>query len=361
MNEKAVEVVAGLIWAQDRFMICQRPPHKARGLLWEFPGGKVEPGETKPEALVRECREELAVTLAVGSVFMDVLHEYPDITVHLSLFLARIAQGTPKKLEHTDIRWILPAGIPDFDFCPADEAILARIRAVYEAPELRTLRDRLTALQETKNGDFVSRLIPGLPRDRILGARTPDLRRLAKETADTEDAAAFLAALPHLYHEENLLHALLLSRIRDYDAALAALEAFLPWVDNWAVCDALRPAPFRRTPAALPAQLQAWLQSDRPYTVRFALECLMTYYLGDAFEPRYLDWAADLRSDEYYVNMMTAWYLATALIDHWDETLPLLTARRLDPRTHSKTIQKALESRRIPEERKSFLRTLRTP
>ena len=358
MDPKAVEVVAGLIWDGDRFMICQRPPHKARGLLWEFPGGKVEPGETKEQALVRECREELDVTLAVGSVFMDVLHEYPDITVHLSLFLARIAEGTPKRLEHADIRWIRPAGIPDFDFCPADEAILARIRAVYEAPGVTTLRERLLALRETKNGDFVSRLIPGFPRDRILGARTPDLRRLAKE-ADPKDAAAFLAALPHLYHEENLLHALLLSRIRDYDAAVGALAAFLPWVDNWAVCDSLRPAAFRRHPAPLPAQLQAWLQSAHPYTVRFALECLMTYYLDDAFEPRYLDWAASLRSEAYYVNMMTAWYLATALVGHWDETLALLTARRLETWTHNKTIQKALESRRIPEDRKNLLRGLR--
>ena len=358
MDPKAVEVVAGLIWDGERFMICQRPPHKARGLLWEFPGGKVEPGETKEQALVRECREELDVTLAVGSVFMDVLHEYPDITVHLSLFLARIAGGSPKRLEHCDIRWILPSGIPDFDFCPADEAIRARIRAVYEAPGVMSLRERLLTLQETKNGDFVSRLIPGFPRDRILGARTPDLRRLAKE-ADPRDAAAFLAALPHLYHEENLLHALLLSRIRDYDAAVRALEAFLPWVDNWAVCDTLRPAAFRQHPAPLPAQLQSWLQSSHPYTVRFALECLMTYYLDDAFEPRHLDWAAALRSDEYYVNMMTAWYLATALVDHWDETLALLTARRLETWTHNMTIRKALESRRIPEDRKKLLRTLR--
>ncbi len=126
-----VEVVAALIWDKDRFLICQRPAHKARGLLWEFVGGKIEPGETPPEALIRECREELAITLSVGDIFMEVLHEYPDITVHLTLFYAAIADGIPQKLEHNDIRWITPAQIPDYDFCPADEEILRRIREVY--------------------------------------------------------------------------------------------------------------------------------------------------------------------------------------------------------------------------------------
>lgn len=121
------EVVAALIWDKNKFMICQRPAHKARGLLWEFVGGKVEPGETKEQALVRECREELAVTLAVGDVFMDVTHEYPDLTVHLTLFNAVIAEGTPQKLEHNDIRWITVDEIPAYAFCPADEAILTRL------------------------------------------------------------------------------------------------------------------------------------------------------------------------------------------------------------------------------------------
>ena len=127
-----VEVVAALIWDGDRFMICQRPAHKARGLLWEFVGGKVEPGETPAEALVRECREELAVIVAVGDVFMDVTHEYPDITVHLTLFHANIAHGIPQKLEHNDIQWITPSEISNYEFCPADEEILARICEVYE-------------------------------------------------------------------------------------------------------------------------------------------------------------------------------------------------------------------------------------
>lgn len=122
------EVVAALIWDGDRFLICQRPAHKARGLLWEFVGGKVEPGETKEDALIRECREELDITLSVGDVFMEVTHEYPDLTVHLTLFHARIAKGVPKKLEHVDLQWITPAEIGKFDFCPADEEILERLK-----------------------------------------------------------------------------------------------------------------------------------------------------------------------------------------------------------------------------------------
>ena len=127
-----VEVVAALVWNKNKFMICQRPTHKARALLWEFVGGKVEPGETKEQALIRECREELAVTLSVGDIFMGVVHEYPDLTVHLTLFNATIAEGEPQKLEHNDIQWITPSEIPNYAFCPADEEILARICEVYK-------------------------------------------------------------------------------------------------------------------------------------------------------------------------------------------------------------------------------------
>ena len=131
MRFNMVEVVAALVWDKDKFMICQRPAHKARALLWEFVGGKVEPGETKEQALIRECQEELAITLSVGDVFMDVVHEYPDITVHLTLFNATISKGIPQKLEHNDIQWIAPAEIPQYDFCPADVEILAKIQTSF--------------------------------------------------------------------------------------------------------------------------------------------------------------------------------------------------------------------------------------
>lgn len=131
MELKITEVVAALIWDRDRFLICQRPAHKARGLLWEFVGGKVEPGETKPQALIRECQEELGITLAVGDAFMDVVHEYPDLTVHLTLFHTTISDGIPQKLEHNDIRWITSEEIQQYEFCPADVAILEELRRVF--------------------------------------------------------------------------------------------------------------------------------------------------------------------------------------------------------------------------------------
>ena len=130
------EVAAALIWDKDKFLICQRPAHKARALLWEFAGGKVEPGESKEQALFRECKEELAVTLSVGDVFMDVVHEYPDVTVRLTLFNATIDEGTPQKLEHNDIRWITPAEIPNYKFCPADEELLKKITEVYSSQDI---------------------------------------------------------------------------------------------------------------------------------------------------------------------------------------------------------------------------------
>ena len=137
MRADMVEVVAALIWDNDKFMICQRPKHKARGLLWEFVGGKVEPGETKEQALIRECQEELDVTLSVGDVFTDVVHEYPDITVHLTLFNATIAEGIPQKLEHNDIQWIKASQIPQYDFCPADRVILKQISTVFASAKLK--------------------------------------------------------------------------------------------------------------------------------------------------------------------------------------------------------------------------------
>ena len=154
-----VEVVAALIWDKDKFMICQRPAHKARGLLWEFVGGKVEPGVTKEQALIRECQEELAITLSVGDVFMDVVHEYPDINVHLTLFNATIAEGVPQKLEHNEIKWITPAEIPNYDFCPADEEILEKIKTVFRGDFMPNMNwSKLNSLQLGRYAEYYAKM-----------------------------------------------------------------------------------------------------------------------------------------------------------------------------------------------------------
>ena len=218
------------------------------------------------------------------------------------------------------------------------------------------IRARLFEMQDVQYREFTAKLIPTVSPERIIGVRTPDLRKYAAELSRTEDAAVFMAALPHRYHEENTLHGFLIERIADYDACVAALDAFLPYVDNWATCDSIRPRCFRRNLSRLIGEIRRWMASEQTYTIRFGIEMLMCHYLDAAFDPVYLDWVADLRSEEYYVNMMIAWFFATALAKQWDAALPVIEARRLDPWVHNKAIQKAVESYRIPADRKNLLR-----
>lgn len=225
--------------------------------------------------------------------------------------------------------------------------------------ETECIRARLFALQDEGYRAFHSRLMPTVPPETVIGVRVPALRRLAKQLAGTPQAEAFLQELPHIYYEENNLHAFLLESIRDYDAALAATEKFLPYIDNWATCDSFCPKVFAKHKEDLLPVLRRWMASDHPYTVRYGMEMLMRYYLDEDFRPEHLAWAAAVHSGEYYINMMRAWYFATALAKQPEAALPWLTERRLDVWTHNKTIQKAVESSRIPAETKAFLRTLR--
>ena len=221
------------------------------------------------------------------------------------------------------------------------------------------LQEKLFALRDEGYRDFSSKLIPNVPSERVIGVRTPALRAFAKDFAKTPEAADFLRALPHFYLEENNLHAFLIERIRDYDACAAALDAFLPFVDNWAVCDCMNPPCLRKKPERLLADTRRRLDSGALYTRRFALRILMAHFLDGEFRPEVLDWAAQIETEEYYLRMMQAWFFATALAKRWDETLPYIEEHRLEPWTHNKAIQKALESFRVSEERKAYLRTLK--
>ena len=202
-------------------------------------------------------------------------------------------------------------------------------------------------------------LLPSLPPERVIGVRTPALRQYARQLTGSGEAAAFLAAAPHRYYEENNLHAFLLERERDFSAALAGVEAFLPYVDNWATCDMCSPGAFARHTGELLEPVRRWIGSGQTYTVRYGLGMLMRYYLDGSFRPEYLAWAGAVRSEEYYVRMMAAWYFATALAKQPQAAWPWVAEPRLDPWVRAKAVQKALESRRISPEQKQALRALR--
>lgn len=218
--------------------------------------------------------------------------------------------------------------------------------------------DRLAALAEPTYADFQAKLIPTVPRETVLGVRLPALRRLAKEIKGDE-ARAFLSELPHKTLEENLLHAILVGRERDFAAVIAELDAFLPFADNWAVTDILRPKVFARHAGEALPSIRRWLASPLPYVRRAAVGFLMAYYLDENFTPEVLALPAKIPQAEYYVGMEVAWFYATALAKRWDETLPYLAERRLPTWTHNKTIQKATESYRITPERKTYIKTLK--
>ena len=221
-----------------------------------------------------------------------------------------------------------------------------------------TVRGRLFELRDETNAAFMARLVPTLPPESVLGVRMPDCRALAKELCRMPDIGEFLTDLPHRYLDENNLHALILNEEKDCAAAVAAIDAFLPYVDNWATCDALRPKAFKKHPSALPDECRRWMRSGATYTVRFGIEMLMTHYLDESFRPEYLEEVSIIKSKEYYVNMMIAWYFATALAKQYEAAISYIEQRRLDQWTHNKTIRKAIESCRITEERKAYLRTL---
>jgi 3-methyladenine DNA glycosylase AlkD len=221
------------------------------------------------------------------------------------------------------------------------------------------IQEKLFALRDPQYGEFQRKLMPTVSPDAVIGVRTPELRKLAKALDGRPEAEEFLAALPHRYYEENNLHAFLIESSGDFRRTIGLLEAFLPYVDNWATCDSMSPKAFRKHPPELLPEIRRWIGSSETYTIRFGIEMLMNFYLDGEFRPEYLALVAALRSEEYYVNMMIAWFFATALAKQYDAALPYLKERRLASWTHNKTIQKAVESYRIPDERKAYLKSLR--
>ena len=225
------------------------------------------------------------------------------------------------------------------------------------------IQKALFAKQDLKYKEFQSKLMPTIAADSVIGVRTPDLRAIAKTFASHPDVEKFLSKLPHKYYDENQVHAFILSLMKDYDACVSHIDAFLPYVDNWATCDQMRPKVFAKAAnrEKLLKDARRWIEAPvtNVYTVRFGIETLMSFFLDDDFDPKYLKWVSKIRSEEYYLNMMVAWYFATALAKQYEATLPYIEKRMLDTWTHNKTIQKAIESYRITDEQKAYLKTLK--
>lgn len=224
---------------------------------------------------------------------------------------------------------------------------------------MSTVTGQLFALQDLEYREFQAKLIPTISKETVIGVRTPALRRLAGQLAGSEEAEEFLKELPHVYYEENNLHGCLIEKIKDYDRCIEALERFLPYVDNWATCDLMAPKILKEHKEELLKEIEKWIASGHTYTIRFGIGMLMKLYLDDNFSAEYVDRVAAVRSEEYYVNMMRAWYIATALAKQYDAVLPYLTGNRLDIWTHNKAIQKAVESYRITPKQKAELKRLK--
>ena len=223
----------------------------------------------------------------------------------------------------------------------------------------KEIRDELFLLQDEKYRDFQAKLIPTVDSETVIGVRTPELRSYARRLVKREDISGFLADLPHRYFDENQLHAFIISEIKDYDGCMEEVDHFLPYVDNWATCDQMSPEVFRKQRAELLDHIRVWIRSDETYTVRFAIRMLMDHFLDGDFTEEYPEMVAAVRSDEYYLNMMIAWYFATALAKQYEAAVPYIEKRRLDTWTHNKTIQKSVESYRITPEQKEYLKSLK--
>lgn len=224
---------------------------------------------------------------------------------------------------------------------------------------MKAITDSLMELKDEEYAGFHRKLIPNIPPEKVIGVRTPALRKLAKQISRESFCRDFLEELPHFYYDENQLHGFIVSDIKDFDECIEKLEAFLPYIDNWATCDQTSPKIFKKRKEDLMPYIYKWLESNHTYTIRFGIGMLMQHFLDEEFSTEYLDMVSGIQSEEYYVNMEIAWYMATALAKQWDATIPYIEQRKMDVWVHNKTIQKARESYRITKEQKEYLKGLK--
>ena len=224
---------------------------------------------------------------------------------------------------------------------------------------IKEIREALLNEKDVKYKDFQGSLIPGVDAEYFIGVRTPRLRAMAKEYAKNKDIQKFLDDLPHKYFDENQLHAFIISGMKDYDKCVEELEKFLPYVDNWATCDQMSPGIFKKHKKEILPLIDKWMKSGETYSIRFGIKMLMEHFLDDDFDIKYAKKVSKVKSEEYYVRMMVAWYMATALAKQYDAVLPIMEDKKMEAWTHNKAIQKAVESYRVSDEHKNYLKTLK--
>ena len=223
---------------------------------------------------------------------------------------------------------------------------------------MKAIIEELFRMQDKQYKKLQAKIIPNIDQNNIIGVRTPELKKYAKKLIK-EDYKSFLEELPHKYFDENQLHGFIISEIKDYNESLNYINKFLPYIDNWATCDQTSPKIFKKNTNKLINEIKIWIKSKETYTIRFGIGMLMQYYLDEEFKKEYLDIVAKIKSDEYYVNMMRAWFFATALAKQYEATIAYIENKKLDKWTHNKTVQKAIESYRVPLENKTYLKSLK--
>ena len=364
---KSIRVVAAMIRSVDEngtpvVFATQRGYGEYKD-WWEFPGGKIESGETPKEALIREIHEELDACITDLRYLTTVEYDYPAFHLSMDCFWCSLKEGHLVLLEHEAARWLPLDNLRQVNWLPADLLVIEAMEKDVIREELFRLQDvireELFRMQDVAYRDFQRKLIPTIAADTVIGVRTPALRQYAKKLAAQKNSQAFLEDLPHPFFDENQLHAFLISEIKDYERCMREVIRFLPFVDNWATCDQLSPKVFRKHKPELLEQIRVWLASDQTYTIRFGIGMLMQHFLDEDFDPAYPEMVSQIRSKEYYVNMMIAWYFATALAKQYERVLPYLEERKLDVWMHNKAIQKSVESYRITKEQKEYLKSLK--
>lgn len=343
---------------------------------WLGIGGKFETWESPDECVCREVMEETGLTIS-NRKLRGIIKFVSDIweTEYMFLYSSDSFYGELKACDEGELHWIEKEAVYDLPVWEGDKEIFKALEScdyffimevVYEGDMLvnkpvctPSPLKRLFELQDKDYGVFQSGLIPGIDVDTVIGVRIPILRKLAKEYGKTPECSEFIRSLPHIFYDEYLFHAILISEEEDYDRAVALVDELLPYINNWAVCDTLSPKVFNKNRTRLIEKIRAWSSSEMVYTCRFGLKMLMTHFLDTDFNSDYLEIPAAVKSEEYYIRMMVAWFFATALAKQWETALPYIENRILEPWIHNKTIQKARESFRLSQEQKEYLKNLK--